>query len=66
MINEEHIEWVGSKCNRVVNGTCHTLSCLRRGGYVDGQMVGWDVNVSTCVAYEVWKELNEKASGGLD
>lgn len=67
MIEEEHIEWIGRKCNRVVNGTCHTLSCLRRGGYKDGESWNKDNNVSTCIPYEIYLELkNEKANGTLD
>jgi hypothetical protein len=55
----EHEKFLTEQCNRLKNGQCTTLSCLKRGGYPEK---GKTVDVATCEAYEIYLLLKKKES----
>ena len=55
MINSND-EFLKSKCNRYTNGFCHTLACLKRGGYKGGSFKD---DIATCEYHEVVQELED-------
>ena len=59
MTNEE---WLVDQCNRLKYGECHTLACLKRGGYERGDLKTMDPNKSTCHAYEIHQQLKAAES----
>jgi len=57
----EHEEFLKSQCNRLKNGQCSTLRCLKRGGYPEK---GKTVDVATCEAYEIYLLLKNAEEKG--
>lgn len=53
MTNEE---WLVDQCQRLKYGECHSMVCLRRGGY-EGIRGTWNTDCATCHAYEIHQEL---------
>jgi hypothetical protein len=45
-------KWLKTECNRLANGQCTTLACLKRGGYQLGT-APVDVSIATCEAFEM-------------
>jgi hypothetical protein len=53
----EHEKFLTEQCNRLKNGQCSTLRCLKRGGYPEK---GKTHELATCEAYEIYLLLKEK------
>ena len=53
----KNAEWLKSQCNRYVNGECHTLRCMKRGGYKHGKVETYDC--ATCEPHEILLELED-------
>ncbi len=55
-MKEEHARFLTKNCNRLKNGECHNMGCLRRGQYNSYERpIKYDK--ATCVSYEIYQEL---------
>lgn len=52
---DEQLDFLKGHCNRLKNGLCSTLNCLKRGGLRKGEKP--DYSLATCVPFEIKKEL---------
>ncbi len=57
--DQENLQWLKNQCNRYKNGTCMTLKCMKRGGYVRGSDMKVDYEIATCNAFEIVKRLEQ-------
>lgn len=53
-----------AECNRYANGSCQTHACLKRGGYVRGNVPNYDA--ATCERHEQVKALESLLGGSND
>lgn len=54
-MNKEQFEFLKGHCNKLENGLCSTLNCLKRGGLRKGEKP--DYSLATCVPLEITKEF---------
>ena len=52
---ERLVSELKAQCNRHINGSCQTLSCLKRGGYQRGDKPNY--KTATCERHEQIKAL---------
>ncbi len=57
-------KFLTENCNKLKNGTCHSLNCLKRGGYVRGVSIAGDHSIATCEILELHKFLEIRKDNG--